>query len=73
MKRVVILLLLQLTCAVPISSAQSETGNEGEQSFKAGMIDESTGNRINHWTSIPKKMSGIMSTIGGIRGFLLYG
>lgn len=41
-----ILLLLQLICAAPTAIAQSASGNGWEQSFKAGMIDESTGKPI---------------------------
>lgn len=43
MKSVVILLLLQFTCALPIGVAQSQTGNDWERSFQAGLVDESTG------------------------------
>ena len=41
-----ILLLLQLICAAWAASAQSASGDGWEQSFKAGMIDKSTGKPI---------------------------
>jgi len=46
MKSVFILLLLKLICTDATAFAQSKTANGWEQSFKAGMIDESTGKPI---------------------------
>lgn len=46
MKRVFILLLLKLICTAATAFAQSQTANGWEQSFKAGMIDKSTGKPI---------------------------
>ena len=46
MRRAVILLLLNLICTAVTASAQSQTANGWEQSFKAGMIDKSTGKPI---------------------------
>ena len=42
----VIALLLQLTCAAATSLAQIESGSGWQQSFKAGVIDASTGEPI---------------------------
>jgi len=46
MKRVFILLLLHIICTAAATIAQSQTANGWEQSFKAGMIDRSTGKPI---------------------------
>ncbi|NIP24722.1 MAG: hypothetical protein GWN55_04845 [Phycisphaerae bacterium] len=46
MKRIFILLLLKLICAAAPAFAQSQTANGWEQSFRAGMIDQSTGKPI---------------------------
>jgi hypothetical protein len=46
MKRIFILLLIKLICVGATAFAQSQTANGWEQSFKAGMIDESTGKPI---------------------------
>jgi hypothetical protein len=46
MKRAFILPLLVITCTVERTSAQSRTADGWEQSFKAGMIDRSTGKPI---------------------------
>lgn len=46
MKIVFILLLLKLICTAATAFAQYQTANGWEQSFKAGMIDESTGKPI---------------------------
>ncbi len=46
MQKVFILLLLTLICISATTCAQSQTPNGWEQSFKAGMINESTGKPI---------------------------
>ncbi|MHC4654347.1 MAG: hypothetical protein ACYS91_04920 [Planctomycetota bacterium] len=45
-KKVAIILLLKLICTAAAAFAQSQNPNGWEQSFKAGMIDESTGKPI---------------------------
>ncbi len=46
MKRVFVVLLLELICTAATVFAQSKTANGWEQSFKAGTIDKSTGKPI---------------------------
>jgi hypothetical protein len=49
---------------------------ESQPQLRISKKPKSTSQRHNgilHWMNIPKKTSGIMSTIGGIRRFLLYG